>query len=180
MKNAKLVKIVQILAQLNGASFASLDTETVVKLKGGKANAMQGRVKKQNTGASIMVFQNKYNNAYSAMVKRRLEKEGKDPETFELKPRQWGERIPETPLVEHNGELYLEVIFLKSGKSTYTLDGKPIIADDIVGLEVQKESEESQAGLKDKVIIRTFKLASVKRLKIGTKEYTENDLKQEG
>jgi len=173
--NEKIVKISQVLADVNGASFISMDTETKPTLTGGKSNLLQGRVTKQNSGASIMVFQNKTTSAYDKMVKRRLEKEGKNPETFELQPRKWGKRIPNTPLIEHKGELYLEVIFLKSGKSIYLLDGKPIDKNEIVGLKESNISEESQAGLSDKVIIRTFKLDSIKRLKIGGREFKIND-----
>lgn len=173
--NEKIVKISQVLADVNGASFVSMDTETQLTLAGGKSNILQGRVTKQNSGASIMVFQNKTGSAYDKMVRRRLEKEGKNPESFELQPRTWGTRIPNTPLIEHKGQLYLEVIFLKSGKSVYLLDGQPIDKSEIVGLKESNMSEESQAGLDDKVIIRTFKLDSIKRLKIGDREYIINE-----
>jgi len=171
---AQTFKISQVLENVNGASFISLDTTTVPTLKGGKKNPMQGRVRKHNTGASIMVFQNKKANAYDNMVKRRLLSEGKDPDLFKLSPRAWGTRLQGTPLVEHKGALYLEVIFLASGKTSYTLDGQPIDKDDIEGLDSNKE-EGRQGGLDDKVIIRTFKLDSVDRIKIGDKQYTKDD-----
>ena len=169
-----IVKVSQVLADVNGASFISMDTETVPKLTGGKANQMQGRVKKVNSGASIMVFQNKHGSAYDAMVKRRLAKEGKNPESFQLSPRTWGTRIPGTPLIEHKGELYIEVIFLKGGKSSYTLDGKPIAASEVQGLPKANDSDDNQGGLDDKVIIRTFKLSNITWLKIGKREFNPN------
>jgi hypothetical protein len=43
---------------------------------------MQGRVTKQTTGASVMVFTNQASNGYENMVQRRLVAEGKDPASF--------------------------------------------------------------------------------------------------
>ncbi len=167
-------KLEQILSTVNGATFISMDTCTTPILTGGKKNPMQGRIHKHNTGASIMVFQNKNSHGYSNMVKRRLDKEGKNPKLFELKPRKWGTRIPNLPIVEHKGAQYLEVIYLKSGRTAYTLDGQPIDKGNIEGLKVS--AKPSQGGLDDTVTIRTFKVGSITRLKVGGKEYNTVDL----
>jgi len=161
----------KLLSNVSGSSFVGIDTETEVKLKGGKGNPQQGRVTKLHTGASVMVFQNKNINGYDAMVRRRLEKEGKDPASFELGPRVWGERIPDSPFITHKGEYYLEVIFLKAGDSQYLLDGKPINKDDIEGLPEERDSG-GQGGLENKVIIRTFKLSSIRKVRIDGAEHT--------
>jgi len=171
---AQVFSLTNILAEVNGGSFISIDTTTTPTLLGGKKNPMKGRVKKHNTRANVMVFQNKKANAYDNMVKRRLLAEGKDPDLFKLSPRAWGTRLQGTPLVEHKGALYLEVIFLASGQTSYTLDGQPIDKADIQGLN-DKPVEGKQGDLEDKVIIRTFKLDSVTRLAIGDKVYTAND-----
>jgi hypothetical protein len=161
----KMTQLQNILANVNGASFISIDSLTEVKLKGGKSNPFQGRVTKHMTGASVMVFQNKKSNAYENMVFRRLEKEGKNPASFVLGERAWGKRIPETPFIEHNGGIYLEVIFLKPGKTQILVDGKPY-SGEIPGLEAPKVDEESQGGLDDKVVIRTFKADSIKTVRV--------------
>lgn len=168
-------KLENVLSTVNGATFISMDTTTTPTLIGGKKNPMQGRVRKHNTGANIMVFQNKNSHGYDNMVKRRLEKEGKNPELFTLSPRKWGTRIPNLPIVEHKGAQYLEVIFLKAGRTSYTLDGQPIDKDSIEGLK-DSPVEGTQGGLNDKVIIRTFKLDSIDRLKVGGQEYTHEQL----
>jgi len=160
-----MTNLENILSTVNGASFISMDTTTVPKLLGGKKNPMQGRIRKHNTGASIMVFQNKVKHGYKAMVERRLEAEGKAAGSFTLGQRTWGTRVPNLPIVEHEGAQYLEVIFLKSGKTTYTLDGDAIALADIEGMKAKPEG--AQGGLNDKVIIRTFKVASIDRLTIG-------------
>lgn len=144
---------------LAGGTFVGMDTETVVTLKGGKKNPQQGRVTKQMTGATVMCFSNTNGSAYNAMVLRRLEAEGKDPASFELSPRAWGERIAGTPFVEHKGAHYLEVIFLRAGAVQYLLDGNPVDAAAIEGLPDKREGE--QGGLENKVIVRTFSLDSI-------------------
>lgn len=155
---------------VNGATFVSIDTTTEPRLKGGKSNPHKGRVTKVMTGANVMVFQNKSVNGYDAMVKRRLEKEGKNPDDFQLGPRAWGERIPNTPFVEHKGQLYLEVIFLKSGEVHYELDGVEVDAAEIQGLEYTSNNGH-QGGLDDKVIIRTFKVDNINRVTINKEVY---------
>ncbi len=167
------ITIETIMQEISGASFIGLDTTTIPTLLGGKKNPMQGRIKKHNVGASVMVFENKYQNGYENMVRRHLESEGLLP-VFEVKPRKWGTRIPGMPIVDHKGKRYLEVIFLKPGVSSYTLDGKPIRKEDIQGLK-PSNTEGAQGGLSDgnKVHIRTFAVPSIDRLKVNGREYTD-------
>lgn len=154
------------LKQLNNCSIATIDSTTEVKLKGGKSNPQLGRVTKKMEGGNIMFFCNMNSNSYQNMVKKRLAEEGKDPETFQLGKRVWGERVPSTPFVLHKGELYVEAIFLKSPKVVkYFLDGKEIDKKDVIGLEDKEEGK--QGGLDNKVIIRTYKLSSIDKVKMG-------------
>jgi hypothetical protein len=159
--------IQELMENVNGSTFISLDTETDVKLKGGKTNPFQGRVSKVVVGSNVMVFQNKNSNGYENMVNRRLAAEGKGE--FEVGPRAWGERIKDTPFVTHKGALYLEVIFLKAGERHFTVDGQPYDGA-IQGLEEDHE-EGHQGGLSNKVIIRTYKVSSIKRITINGKTF---------
>lgn len=154
-----------VLKMVNGNTFIGLDTITIPTLKGGRKNPQQGRVTKVVEGSNVMVFTNSNMNGYNNMVKRRLQQEGKDPETFELQSRKWGTRLPKLPIVEHKGEYYLEVIFLNAGKSLYFLDGQPIKKDEVDGLQESQAPE--QGGLDNKVMIRTYKVASIKRMTIN-------------
>ncbi len=166
-------KFAKIFDNVNGGSFVGIDTLTDVPLLGGKKNPMQGRVTKRTIGNQVMVFQNKKSSSYGDMVLRRLEAEGKDPASFELQPRTWGERIPETPFIHHHKDgadtFYVEVIFLRPGRSEYLLDGKYIARSDIIGLKAPTESD--QAGLENKVIVRSFKLESITAVRIDGIEY---------
>lgn len=157
----------QVFGALAGGTFVGIDTRTEVKLTGGRKNEHQGRVTKVMRGATVMVFTNSETNAYAAMVRRRLAEEGKNPDSFELGERVWGERIPGTPFVEHNGRHYLETIFMRPGSVEYELDGVPIDKSDIQGLPAPRIDEDSQAGLDNKVVIRTFALDSIMCLRSG-------------
>ncbi len=169
-----MTDLVKILSTVNGSSFVSIDTLIKVTLKGGRKNDQQGRVTKAMTGASVMVFQNKAINGYEAMVHRRLIAEGKDPASFELGERAWGERVPDLPIVKHNTKdgaikYYLEVIFLRPGEVTYLLDGLPIDKSKIIGLDEKEEGK--QGSLENKVIIRSFCTDSLVRVRIDHAEH---------
>lgn len=153
-----MANIREILKNVNGASFISIDTITPVTLKGGKQNPFQGRVTKSVKGSNVMVFQNKLTNAYENMVNRRLSKEGKAT-TFEVGVRAWGTRIANTPFVEHKGRLYLEVIFLSAGEREMLVDGRPYHGT-IEGFAATEETA-NQGGLNDKVVIRTYDTANI-------------------
>lgn len=179
-----MVRLNDIFATLNGASFVGIDTEVDVKLsknmpgqrgKNAERNPHHGRVTKKTIGASVMVFSNKNSNAYSNMVKRRLEEEGKFPEDFQLSPRKWGERLTGMPIVKHiekDGTVsyYLEVIFLNSGTSKYYLDGEEINKEHILGLP--SSSKPSQGGLERTVYIRTYKLDSITKIRADKQEFS--------
>jgi len=158
--------------KVNGATFITIDTVTDVKLTGGKKNPFQGRVTKRVTGSNVMVFQNKNSNGYENMVRRRLEKEGKNPDTFELKPRAWGTRLSGAPFVEHKGAYYVEVIFLHPGATEYLVDGNVTPKTQITGMPAEKE-EAVQGGLSDKVVIRTYKADSIKGITIDKVHYDD-------
>jgi len=153
-----------LLENKEGDVYFNLDTVTEVKLKGGKKNLMQGRVTKKTTGAKAFVNFGG-GSLYEKLVKEGLEKEGKDPSEFVMKPRAWGTRIEGTPFVQHNDKYYIECFFVSSGESTYLVDGE-VTDEEIEGLPVKSVSDESQGGLEEKVIIRTFSLDSIERFEV--------------
>ena len=162
----KYEDVKRVLDKVNGATFAGIDTVTQVKLKGGKKNPFQGRVTKITKGSSVMLFTNKSSNGYENMVKRRLEQEGKDAQSFALKPRAWGQRIENTPFVEHKDKKYIECIFIKGGDSVYMVDGVEVSKDQIEGLPDVKPSDDSQGGVDNKVVIRTYAIDNIKKMRV--------------
>jgi len=157
---------------INGATFITIDTDTDPRLLGGKKNLFKPITRKITLGANVMVFQNKSTNGYKNMIQKRLKAEGKDPEAFKISPRQWGTRIDNTPFVEHKGEMYLEVIFLSSGKTHYEVSGICTPSSSIEGIPAKKV-EGTQGELNDKVIIRTFKVSSLRSITINHKTLTD-------
>lgn len=101
----------------------------------------------------------------------------KAKELFKLSPRKWGTRIPNEPIIEHtpanspHKKHYLEVIFMKAGQSEYFLDGQPIAKEDIEGLEEPKVSPTAQGGLENQVVVRTYDVDSIVKLRFGGTEY---------
>lgn len=162
----------QILNALNGvdgATFAGIDTLTEVNLTGGKSNPHKGRVLKKTTASRVMLFTNKNGSAYDKKVRRHLEREGKDPDAFRLQAPKWGERIPNTPIIEHNGNHYLEVIFLQAGDVEYLLDGVPTPKSRIIGLP-NRPVDPRQGGVDNKVIVRKYHLDSITTLRVNKQE----------
>jgi hypothetical protein len=157
------------LIALSGGVFVGIDTETKVTLKGGKKNPLQGRVTKRTSNATVMCFSNAGGSAYDNMVKRRLTAEGKDPDSFKLGDRAWGERIAGTPFIEHKGKHYLEVIFMRAGTTVVMVDGVETDKDTIEGMPVASTS--GQGGLENQVIIRTYALDSLVGLRASGTEW---------
>jgi len=100
---------------------------------------------------------------YGETVKERLIAEGKDPGAYTPSERKWGVRINDTPLIEHKGEVYLEVIVLDPGVTTYLVDGVETAKEDVNGLPTTKPTPAKQGGLEDKIILRTIKLSNIRR-----------------
>jgi hypothetical protein len=151
--------LVQAVSQIQGNTFVGLDTHTDVALTGGRKNPQQGRVTKRVTGSVVQLFTNQNRNAYLDMVRRRLELEGKDPLSFELSERKWGTRVPNMPIVEHNGAYYLEVIFHRAGEVEYLLDGIVVPAGAIQGMPPRREAD--QGGLERRVVLRDYRADSI-------------------
>jgi len=179
MKNeVKRISQEQFIALINGSSdvtingntFINIETMTAVSdLVKPKSNPFNGAMKMNIS--NVQIFQNKNGSSYEAKVKREMAKEGKDPESFELQPRTWGERIKNTPLVMHKGEFYLEVMFNSQvGATKFFHEGKEISAETLKPHRRIKV-EGKQGGLENKVIIRTYKVASIQSITIAKQKY---------
>jgi hypothetical protein len=67
---------------------------------------------------------------FGRIVNARRQKGGL--EAVSIQPRQWGQRIPNTPYVWHNGKLYLECLVLKTLSEKYfNRDGVEIPKDEV-------------------------------------------------
>lgn len=100
------------------------------------------------------------NSDYASSVKR---KSGK---AIAPMKRSWGERIKDTPLVEHKGEYYLSVKVIRSSPSLYYSNGK-LITD----LQILARIAYSEKHRDEIVKIRDYNLDNIKRLTLGGKIY---------
>lgn len=162
------------LQQISGCTFASMDTRTVPVLQGGMSNPMQGRIEKTTMGTRVMLFTNKGGSAYEAMVRRRLEQAGKDPNSFVLGELPWGARVPNTPWIYHKGEHYLQCIVMKPGECVYYVGGEEIKPENILGLRQDQDYRNQDLPQDTQVIVRAYKLASIFSLRLMGTEITDD------
>lgn len=167
----------KLFENVRGTCFAGIDTETTVpRLKRDEA-VQPGVITKVTTGSVVMVFAQEERTAYSAQVKRRMEKEGLDPDSWEGGPLSYGEWVDDTVFIKHTKKgdaeptYYLRVHFVRAGTNEYFLDGKPIAKADIVDTSAPKK-EGVQGGQEEKVVPRNYKLDSIKNIRIDGTEYT--------
>jgi len=151
-----------------GTSFAQLYTEVEVPLP--KSSPYHDRVKKRQCHNVQLNFS--YSNAVNNM---RLQ-ENLEP-TFIPSIPKWGTRLPGTPLISHlkKGDtettFYLMTRVLKSQQADYYLDGRPVY--DIPILDAIRDdmrapySNRKHQGVEHEVIIRTFKLNSIRAITMG-------------
>jgi hypothetical protein len=165
----KLAEIKHLIEAISGNTFVSMDCVTEPKLSGGRSNPHQGRVAKRNKGLRVQMFNNTTKNAYEAMVNRRRAAEGNE-QPFKVAPLQWGRHVPNSPYIEHNGNLYIQVICHNAGEVEYLLDGKVTPKDQIQGLPKEQGSGRQELSQENKVTVRTFKLDSIRALRMMGEE----------
>lgn len=142
----------ELLKKINGCSFASLDCVT----------EPSPGIRKETTGKRVILFTNKNTNGYQNMVRRRLLEAGKDPDSFALGDRRWGERLPNSPLVEHKGVLHLEVIELTPGATRCFIGTREV---DCANLGLRKGRAPNQGLPSDQTVkVRDIKLENITRI----------------
>lgn len=149
----QLEDIQDLLTRIKGCTFASLDAETFPK----------SGIRKVTTGERVMLFTNKGGSSYERLVKRRLEQAGKDPDNFVLGDRAWGDPIPNSPLIYHNGKWYLQVIQMERGVETfYFTSGREV--PDPMKMGLGRKRTNQGLSREDEVIVETYKLDNIIRL----------------
>lgn len=161
------MELVRALMQLTSATPATFVAITDVKLN--KSNPYFGRLQKKQRSNVFINFD------YENSVNKALIKEGKTPD-FKAKPRQWGNRIPNTPLILHKNVYYLEARFLKHEPHVeYFLDGDSI-EKEMIENHLPPERNEAKHGLEEAIIIRDFKIDSIHEITVNGIHYKRNDL----
>lgn len=150
------MKVIQLLTEAVALPqlIAKLDTEGTISyevnvtLAGGKKNEQQGHITKRTNSIPVLFIGN--GGGYKA-ARRETQPD------YEPKNRVWGVRNAQG-LIEHKGELYVDVIFKGPGQPTvYMLDGQPIDKSEIVGLPPAKTASDEATG----VTLRCLKVSSL-------------------
>lgn len=150
-----------LLLEIKGCTFATIDAVTQPAVG----------YTKTTTGLRVLLFTNKYFSGYEAMLRRRLIAAGKNPDNFSLGDLPWGTRIPETPLIEHKGEIYLQCIELAPGRERITSN---ITGNEFTAEQLGLKEHHKQIGLSDsdKVIVRCYNIENITRIALLNEELT--------
>lgn len=141
---------------INGGTFISLITNTEEKnLKNAKTCALAGLRKITQTVAHVYAH-HQYENQMRKI----------DP-TFVSKPRVWGVRLKDRPLLEHKGKYYLEVFFDNGRSKTrikgYFLNGSEIPKETVSAAMLPRKEEE--------ICYRNYALDSIMEIKFNGQRY---------
>lgn len=162
IEHAKITKVelVARIVGMRGTSFATLITETEPTMNK-TGNRFNGKIRKISKIAGIIG-----NWSYRNSVNNQLEREEKVAD-FEPHYRTWGNRISGSGIVEHKGQLYIEVkIEGITEEPRYEWnDGTQLTESEFSELKqwIKKSSAPStQDGIEKKIILRDYKLDSIK------------------
>jgi len=169
IKHVTKEQLVKVLMSLVGSTFATIVSETDVKMNK-KNNPYYGTITKL-TRANVNI-----NFIYANAVNNARLKEGKEAD-FVPQARKWGEKVPGTPLVLHEGKYYLECRFLgyEKTKSIYfhnTDTGSALIEKSIIEEYLPKVSESKTQDLENEIVLRSFKIESIREVFVNKIHYT--------
>lgn len=144
-----------LLSQVRGCTFASIDSET----------EPSPGILKVTSQTRVLLFTNKNISGYDAMIKRRLVEAGKNPDNFVIGDLPWGERVKNSPLIEHKGKTYLQCVELAEGQKHYYLkaNGKEV---DEADLNLRSRRTNQGLAPADEVIVRTYNLDNITRISL--------------
>lgn len=154
--------LVSLLNGIKGATFATIVADTDAKLR--KTGNPFGEVRKLSRVNVCLGFQ------YEAAVNRQRTREGSEAD-FEVAPRQWGNRISGTFLVEHKDRIYLETKVEKSLNHQYfTADGRMLTDEQVAPFLPARSASNRQETAKE-IMVRDYALDSIRSLAFGGEVY---------
>lgn len=180
MRTISPVRMVGMFAGLTGARIFGVSLRTIPEMNKTN-NPFFGKAEKLTDLTCIVGAD------YTSVMNRERDRLG-IVERFDPKPRQWGKHIGDTPLIEHNGSLYIEIIGIRAKSRYVDLNGNAIDKDKIDPyLRKQKPREIVINPADDKadceltsddvqsyitnVVYRTPKIESVESIRFGGEEF---------
>ena len=162
-----LIGLQDILLNFKGYSFAGLQTLTDARAKK-TDNPFKDKIILKESQLLVNVGFH-YSNSLVNQAKR--ENVSTD---FDVQPRKWGIRLPNSPLVEHKGNYYLEAKVEKVFQTRFTdIDGNELSKEDVNPFLPKKINQwgATQDRLEKKIYLRDFKLASIQKFAFDGKIY---------
>jgi len=160
VRMVSLTSLAKVLRSVKGAKPVTITTKT----DPGKSKAHKGKCHKLSRVNGMVNWH------YENSVNRQREREGLEQD-FQVQPRKWGMRIAGTPLVEHKGNLYLEMKVEKVLDTSYMLaDGTPCKRE-AVEQHLRPHRSPTNQGVTKSVILRDYRLDSITTLKMGGVQY---------
>lgn len=163
------VGLIALLAGIVGEQVVTLVAETEPKLNKKhrvtkEPNPYEGRVTKR------AVVECTLNANYAARVNAQRIAEGKVAD-FESQERKYGERIGDSPLVQHGEKMFVTGI-REGGDSMFLLDGEPgKVTKDELEPYMSPDTPSKSQGLDREVQYLNYNLDSIKAVKIGEEVY---------
>ena len=160
-----LIGLQDILLNFKGYSFAGLQTLTDARAKK-TDNPFKNKIVLKESQLLVNVGFH-YSNSLVSQAKR--ENVSTD---FDVQPRKWGIRLPNSPLVEHKGNYYLEAKVENVFQTRFTdVDGNELDKQDVLPFLPKKRESATQDRLEKKVYLRDFKLSSIQKFAFDGKIY---------
>jgi len=156
-------ELVKALMAIKGPTPATFTAETVLDMRKTDNPYYKKVMKRQKSNVFI-------NFSYENAVNKALTKEGKDAE-FEAQPRKWGQRVPGTPLVLHNGAYYLTARFLNNEPKVVLLNEGVEIERDVVAEFIPEKTSTGNQGLENEIVVRDFSINNIKEIQFGGTKY---------
>ncbi len=156
-----------LVSRIHGCTFATIDTETWPT----KA------VRKISRGERVVIFRTKGGSGYEAMMKRRLEEAGKNAESFKVGSLPWGTRIEDLPLIECNGNVYLQTIEIAPGEDVYYLGMTDQVLLDPTPYGVKRRNLSHQDLSRDQQVkVSTYRIDNIRRIAIMGEELVDSSV----
>jgi hypothetical protein len=141
------------LMQMKGAVICTVNAETTPKMR--KTDNPYVDVVKVSSVNGII------NWIYEDAVNKQRSREELEP-NFTAFPRKWGNRIKGSPLVEHNGNYYLEMK-VQSAQAQYILGNEEIAVSELIPYFYDRSK--SRQGVEKEVVLRDYALENIKSIK---------------
>lgn len=157
-------QLVTLLNSRKGAQIISI----VVEIDPGKNQKCKNKVIKRSYINGIINWH--YGNA----VNRQLKREGSN-EVFQASIRKWGKRISNSPFVEHNGQLYLEMKVQNVYQTQYLVyqNGKVVEVPRISISQFirDKSTLNNNSPTQKPIVLCDYKLSGIRQVKMNGRTY---------